>query len=246
MADYIEDSFCSIANRTKAQEFSACTFEDRPNQAEGSACTTGNRSKSATRAARAKIDTGWLKALWSDVFPWAQYQKILQNLDNVDLYPLSLRERIIELNDALFNELSSSVYSAATASDQGDYEKAFDSFFVMLSELETRLSKQRYLLGDSITDPDIRLYTILVRLDVVYYSIFRLNLKRLTDFPSLWEYARELYQIPGFGDTTDFASIKRGYFLGSLERNPYQISALGPDLSGWVEPHNRDRINGGL
>ncbi len=156
-----------------------------------------------------------------------------------DLYPPALRSEIDALNDVIFHDVNNGVYKAGFAHSQAAYEKAWDTLFNRLDELEQRLAKQRYLFGDNITDSDIRLYVTLARFDVAYYSVFRTNRNRLIDFTHLWGYARDLYQTPGFGDTTDFEAIKQGYQLGDFTANPYQILAKGPDVSLWHLPHNR-------
>jgi putative glutathione S-transferase len=156
-----------------------------------------------------------------------------------DLYPLDLREEIDKLNDTLYHEVNNAVYRAGFAQTQGEYEDAYDVLFNRLDILEERLAAGRYLFGDRLTDSDIRLYVTLARFDVSYYLVFKTNRNQIADFPNLWNYARDLYQTPGFGDTTDFDAIKRGYELGSHAKNPYGRLAKGPDLSGWNEPHDR-------
>ncbi|MDR1232059.1 MAG: glutathione S-transferase C-terminal domain-containing protein [Spirochaetaceae bacterium] len=159
-----------------------------------------------------------------------------------DLYPEDLRDDIDALNDVLFHEVNNAVYKAGFAQSQDEYEKAYHLLFNRLDMLEQRLATQRYLFGDRLTDSDIRLYATLARFDIAYYIVFKTNRNRLIDFPNLWNYAKDLYQTPGFGDTTDFDAIKRGYHLGSHGNNPYQILAAGPDLSVWNLPHDRDRF----
>ena len=160
-----------------------------------------------------------------------------------DLYPKELREDIDKLNDVIFNEVNNGVYKAGFSQSQEAYEKAYDILFARLDYLEERLSKQRYLFGDKITDSDIRLYVTLARFDVAYYQVFRTNRNRLIDFPNLWGYARDLYQISAFKETTDFDSIKRGYQLGNHNENPYGICAKGPDVSIWNLPHDREKFS---
>ncbi|MEK5027562.1 glutathione S-transferase family protein [Paenibacillus sp. FSL M7-1046] len=155
-----------------------------------------------------------------------------------DLYPEALRTGIDALNDILFHEVNNGVYKAGFAKSQQAYEQAYDVLFARLDQLEERLSTRRYLLGDQITDADVRLYVTLARFDVAYYSVFRTNRNRIVDFPNLWNYAKDLYQTPGFGDTTDFEAIKRGYQLGNHAENPYQILGKGPDVSIWNESHD--------
>jgi putative glutathione S-transferase len=159
-----------------------------------------------------------------------------------DLYPENLRQDIDNLNDTIFHEVNNGVYKAGFAESQAEYEKAYDLVFARLDWLEERLSGQRYLFGGQITDSDIRLYVTLARFDIAYNTVFRVNRNRLIDFPNLWNYAKDLYQTPGFGDTTDFDAIKRGYHLGSHGNNPYGILAVGPDLGIWNEGHDRGRF----
>jgi putative glutathione S-transferase len=160
-----------------------------------------------------------------------------------DLYPADLRAEIDTLNETLFHEVNNAVYKAGFAETQIEYEKAYDLLFARLDKLEERLSKQRYLFGDAITDSDIRLYVTLVRFDAAYYTVFKVNRNRLIDFPNLWNYAKDLYQTPGFGETTDFDAVKKGYQLGNHARNPYQIVSAGPSLTQWDEPHDRNRFS---
>lgn len=158
------------------------------------------------------------------------------------LYPEELREEIDSLNDILFREINNGVYKAGFARSQEAYEEAYDLVFNRLDWLEERLSHQRYLFGDKITESDIRLYVTLARFDVAYHNGFLLNRNKLTDFPNLWGYARDLYQQEGFKDTTDFDAIKKHYHLCCLPTNPYNLLPKGPDLSIWNTPHDRDRI----
>lgn len=170
---------------------------------------------------------------------WESVWKPFHKVGAPDLYPEALRNEIDALNELIFHEVNNGVYKAGFAQSQEEYEKAYDLVFNRLDRLEERLSTRRYLFGDQITDSDIRLYVTLARFDIAYYSVFRVNRNRLIDFPNLWNYAKDLYQSPGFGETTDFVNIKRGYQLGSHAKNPYRIVAKGPDLSTWNEPHDR-------
>lgn len=161
-----------------------------------------------------------------------------------DLYPEHLQEEIDALNDVIFHDVNNGVYKCGFARSQEAYEKAFNALFARLDELEERLSNQRYLFGDFITDSDIRLYVTLVRFDTAYYIAFKTNRNRLVDFPNLWGYARDLYQTPGFGDTTDFEGIKQGYFNSvNVIANPYNIVPKGPDISVWNTPHGREKLS---
>lgn len=158
-----------------------------------------------------------------------------------DLYPEHLRNEIDELNAVLFHDINNGVYKAGFARSQEAYEDAYHLVFNRLDWLEERLSHSRYLFGDRITESDVRLYVTLARFDIAYFNGFRVNKKMLKDYPNLWGYARDLYQQPGFGDTTDFDAIKRHYHLCCLATNPNKILPLGPDEELWKTPHGRER-----
>nr|WP_075619237.1 glutathione S-transferase C-terminal domain-containing protein [Paenisporosarcina indica] len=163
-----------------------------------------------------------------------------------DLYPERLRQEIDKLNNLIFNEVNNGVYKCGFAKSQEAYEEAYDTLFNRLDELEIRLSKQRFLFGDFITDSDVRLFTTLVRFDAAYFSAFNTNRNLIREFPSLWGYARDLYQTPGFGDTTDFDAIKRHYHLSitiSPEKTEPTILPKGPNLAIWNTPHHREQLN---
>jgi putative glutathione S-transferase len=160
-----------------------------------------------------------------------------------DLYPADLRADIDALNETLFHEVNNAVYKAGFAASQAEYEKAYDLLFARMDTLEERLSRQRYLFGGRLTDADVRLWVTLVRFDAGYYMAFKTNRNRLVDFPNLWNYAKDLYQRPGFGDTTDFEAIKRGYqSISNNERNSCGIISVGPDQTIWFDRHDRDRF----
>lgn len=161
-----------------------------------------------------------------------------------DLYPEALRDEIDELNDAVFHDVNNAVYQAGFAGKQAAYERAYHRLFQRLDLLEERLAGRRYLVGDTITEADIRLFTTLVRFDAVYNSHFKCNRNKLTEMPALWAYARDLYQTPGFGDTVHFDHIKRHYYLVHTNINPTGIVPVGPDESGWTTPHGREALGG--
>lgn len=163
--------------------------------------------------------------------------------DAPDLYPIFLRKKINELNDVLFHEINNGVYKAGFARSQEAYEEAYDMVFARLDILEEELSKTRFLLGDYITESDIRLYVTLARFDAAYYNGFKVNKKRLSDYKNLWAYARDLYQTPGFGDTTNFDGIKKHYHLCAVTGNPYKIVPKGPDETQWQKPHGREALS---
>ncbi|WP_407268593.1 glutathione S-transferase family protein [Radiobacillus sp. PE A8.2] len=173
---------------------------------------------------------------------WSPFHK--QNAP--DLYPEHLREEIDAISDVIFHEVNNGVYKCGFAHSQEAYEQAYDVLFARLDALEERLSKQRFLLGDYITDADVRLFTTLARFDAAYYTAFNTNRNLIREFTHLWGYARDLYQTPGFGETTDFDAIKRHYHT-SITINPDkdEVSILpkGPDLSAWETAHNREQIS---
>jgi putative glutathione S-transferase len=107
-----------------------------------------------------------------------------------------------------------------------------------------RLETRRYLMGDTITEADVRLFTTLARFDAVYHGHFKCNRQKLTELPVLWGYARDLFQTPGFGDTTDFPQIKRHYYIVHADINPTQVVPVGPDTSNWLTPHHREELGG--
>lgn len=151
-----------------------------------------------------------------------------------DLYPPHLRADIDAMNDRLYHGLNNAVYQAGFARDQGAYEEAASRVFATLDFLETRLTGSTYLF-ETLTESDVRLYTTLARFDAVYYGHFKCSIRRLTDYPALWAYARRLYAIPAFTETTNFDHIKRHYYVTQTNINPSQIVPVGP-LLDWSEP----------
>ena len=161
-----------------------------------------------------------------------------------DLYPPRLRPEIDEVNRRVYSEVNNGVYRCGFAGTQQAYEEAYDRLFSTLDWLTNRLRDERYLVGDTITEADVRLFTTLVRFDAVYHGHFKCNRHRLSEMPVLWAYARDLYQTPGFGDTVDFAHIKAHYYVVHHDINPTGIIPKGPDLSGWLLPHGREALGG--
>jgi glutathionyl-hydroquinone reductase len=158
-----------------------------------------------------------------------------------DLYPEPLRGRIDAVNEEVYRDVNDGVYRAGFATTQEAYGEAVHALFAALDRLEQRLSDRRYLLGARLTEADIRLFTTLVRFDVVYHYHFKCNLRRLIDYPNLWAYGRDLFQQPGFGDTTDFDHIRRHYYMTHDRLNPTRIVPEGPILD-WGAPHGRERL----
>jgi putative glutathione S-transferase len=161
-----------------------------------------------------------------------------------DLYPEADRDEIDEVAELVFQDVNNGVYRCGFAGSQQAYEKAYDQLFARLDWLSERLATRRYLVGDTITEADVRLFTTLARFDAVYHGHFKCNRHKLSELPVLWAYARDLFQTPGFGDTTDFDHIKRHYYQVHTDINPTGIVPTGPDLSGWVTPHGREQLGG--
>ncbi|GAA2704653.1 glutathione S-transferase family protein [Micromonospora olivasterospora] len=161
-----------------------------------------------------------------------------------ELYPERLRDEIDEVNALVFRDVNNGVYRCGFAGSQEAYEQAYHRLFDRLDWLSERLSGRRYLVGDTITEADVRLFTTLVRFDPVYHGHFKCNRNKLTELPVLWAYARDLFQTPGFGDTVDFDHIKRHYYEVHRDINPTGVVPLGPDLSGWLTPHGREALGG--
>ncbi len=161
-----------------------------------------------------------------------------------DLYPEDKREEIDEVGDLVFQDVNNGVYRCGFAGSQRAYEKAATRLFARLDWLSERLGHQRYLVGDTITEADVRLFTTLARFDAVYHGHFKTNRQKLTEMPVLWAYARDLFQTPGFGDTIDFPQIKEHYYVVHADINPTQVIPQGPDTSNWLTPHGREGLGG--
>jgi len=171
---------------------------------------------------------------------WSQFHRDGAPL----LYPEALRDEIDEVNKVVYRDVNNGVYRCGFAASQEGYDKAYDQLFGRLDWLSERLSHQRYLVGDTITEADVRLFTTLARFDPVYHGHFKTNRSKLSEMPTLWAYARDLFQTPGFGDTIDFAQIKKHYYVVHTNVNPTQIVPKGPELTNWLEPHGREELGG--
>ncbi len=159
----------------------------------------------------------------------------------LDLYPNTLRGQIDEMNEFLYENINDGVYRAGFATSQRAYEAAVQRLFTALDQLETRLSQQRYLFGDQCLESDWRLFVTLVRFDAVYYGHFKCNLRRIMDYPNLFGYLKDLYQMDGIADTVNFDHIKRHYYVTHDDINPTRIVPLGP-LQDLHAPHGRARL----
>ena len=171
---------------------------------------------------------------------WTQYHR--EGAPN--LLPVDKLDEMWPVIKRVFTEVNNGVYRAGFAGTQDAYDDAYNRLWAALDWLEERLSKQRFLMGETITEADVRLFTTLVRFDPVYHGHFKCNRNKLNEMPNLWGYARELFQTPGFGDTVDFDQIKKHYYIVHEDINPTQIVPKGPVLNNWLEPHDRDRFGG--
>jgi len=158
-----------------------------------------------------------------------------------DYYPEALRGDIDAVNVYVYNNINNGVYRCGFATTQKAYEKAFKSLFEALDTIEDRLGRNRYLVNGELTEADIRLFTTLIRFDSVYVGHFKCNKHRIVDYPNLSNYLKELYQIPGFGQTVNMSHIKDHYYQSHETINPTRIVPLGPELD-LKSPHDRDRF----
>jgi putative glutathione S-transferase len=173
-------------------------------------------------------------------FEWRDHHRP----DAPDLWPDAVREDMEEVMERVYVDVNNGVYRCGFADDQDSYDEAFKELFATLDWLEDRLTTRRYLMGPSITEADVRLFTTLVRFDAVYHGHFKCNRNKLTEMPALWGYARDLFQTPGFGDNVVFEQIKQHYYLVHTQLNPSGIVPAGPDLDGWLAPHGRGALGG--
>ncbi len=157
---------------------------------------------------------------------------------SLDLYPTQLQADIDSVNDEVYNNINNGVYRCGFASSQTAYEHAYQDLFNSLENMELRLSQHAYLTGDVITEADWRLFVTLIRFDAVYVGHFKCNKKRIVDFPNLWEYTKQLYQVPGVAQTVNLDHIKYHYYVSHGSINPTGIVPVGPILD-FSAAHNR-------
>ena len=156
-----------------------------------------------------------------------------------DFYPEELRAEIDNLNSFIYPSINNGVYRAGFAGTQEAYDEAVVSLFNSLDQLEERLASKRYLTGDTITEADWRLFTTLIRFDPVYFGHFKCNISRLIDYPNLWGYLKDLYQVPGIAETVDIDHIKAHYYASHTHINPTAVVPQGPKLD-YSTPHGRE------
>lgn len=162
--------------------------------------------------------------------------------NSLDFWPTALRDDIEKVNARIYDTVNNGVYKAGFASTQDAYDAAVVPLFDSLDWLEARLSTQRYLVGDHVTEADWRLFTTLIRFDLVYHLHFKCNRRRIVDYPNLWAYTRELYQWPGVADTVDFDHIVRHYHFSHDSINPNRILPINPVLN-LDAPHGREALS---
>jgi glutathionyl-hydroquinone reductase len=160
----------------------------------------------------------------------------------LDLNPRELRGQIDELNELIYETVNDGVYRAGFATSQSAYEQAAYGVFTTLDAMEERLAYQRYLFGPQPVETDWRFFVTLVRFDPVYYGHFKCNLRRIADYPNLYGYLRDLYQIDGIAETVNFDHIKRHYYVTHDDINPTRIVPIGP-LMDLTAPHNREGLS---
>jgi putative glutathione S-transferase len=158
-----------------------------------------------------------------------------------DYYPAELRGEIDRINDLVYPNINNGVYRTGFATSQDAYEEAARGVFAAFDQIEARLSGQRYLAGDRLTEADWRLFTTLIRFDSVYYGHFKCNLRRVADYPNLSNYLRDLYQVPGIAQTVNIDQIKRHYYGSQRQVNPTGIVPIGPIID-FMAPHDRARL----
>jgi glutathionyl-hydroquinone reductase len=158
-----------------------------------------------------------------------------------DYYPQALRTEIDEWNAFIYPNLNNGVYRAGFATTQEAYEEAATAVFAALDKLERQLATRRYLTGPRLTEADIRLFTTLIRFDPVYHTHFKCNLRRVIDYPNLWGFVRDIYQLPGIASTVHIDFVKAHYYGSHANLNPSRIIPIGPALD-YMAPHGRERV----
>ncbi|QXT62172.1 glutathione S-transferase family protein [Tessaracoccus palaemonis] len=168
-------------------------------------------------------------------FEWKPFHRA----DAPDLWPADVRDEMEEVMHRVYTEVNNGVYRCGFAGSQEAYDAAYDRLFAALDWLEDRLATRRFLMGDAITEADVRLFTTLVRFDPVYHDHFKCNRQKLSEMPNLWGYARDLFQMPGFGENVRFDQIKQHYYIVHRDINPLGIVPKGPDLATWLSDPGR-------
>lgn len=189
------------------------------------------------------------KAVVTNDFPWITHDLYFEWRDHhrpdaPNLWPDDVRDEMETVMKRIFTEVNNGVYRCGFAGTQEAYDAAYERLWTALDWLEQRLADRRYLMGDSITEADVRLFTTLARFDAVYHGHFKCNRQKLSEMPVLWAYARDLFQTPGFGDTIDFEQVKQHYYGVHVSVNPTGIVPKGPAPSNWLTAHGREELGG--
>ena len=170
----------------------------------------------------------------------SEFDEFAEN-DLPDLYPATFRALIDELNDRIYKTVNNGVYRCGFAKTQEAYDEHIGPMFETFDHLEELLSNQRYLITSYPTEADWRLFVTLIRFDFVYFSHFKCNIRRIQDYPNLWNYTLDLYQTPGLREVIDIDGIKRGYYGGQSNVNPSGVVPTGPIID-LTAPHNRELL----
>lgn len=171
----------------------------------------------------------------------SEFNEIAEN-GELDLYPLNLRAQIDEVNEWIYDSINNGVYRCGFATKQEPYDKAVETLYEALEKCEEILGKQRYLCGSSLTEADIRLFVTLIRFDEVYAVHFKCNKKLLREYPNLFNYTKDIFQIPGMSSTVNMDHIKKHYYGSHPSINPYGIIPQGPNAD-YSSPHDRDKFS---
>ncbi|NHC21966.1 glutathione S-transferase family protein [Nocardioides sp. IC4_145] len=202
--------------------------------------------KGITVPAVVEVESG--KVVTND-FPWITHDLFSEWRDHhrpgaPDLWPDDVRDEMEAVMKRIFTEVNNGVYRCGFAGSQEAYDDAYDRLWTAMDWLEERLADRRFLMGDTVTEADVRLFTTLARFDAVYHGHFKCNRNKLSEMPVLWAYARDLFQMPGFGETIDFDQIKAHYYVVHTDINPTGIVPKGPDPDAWLTPHGREALGG--
>ena len=164
--------------------------------------------------------------------------------NGVDLYPEGVREEVDSLIDEMYEPVNNGVYRAGFADSQAAYDEAVDDLFATLDRFEDLLGEQRYLAGETLTEADLALFPTLVRFDHVYHTHFKCNRRAIHEYPNLWNYTKELFQLPGVAETVNTDHVTRHYYRSHGSVNPKRLVPTGPEID-FSAPHDRDRLAGG-
>ncbi|KAF3972250.1 hypothetical protein ACB098_07G048000 [Castanea mollissima] len=170
-----------------------------------------------------------------------EFNDIAENTD-LDLYPPHLQAQIDATNEWIYNGINNGVYKCGFAKKQGPYEEAVKQLYEALDKCEAILGRQRYICGSMLSEADIRLFVTLIRFDEVYVVHFKCNKKQLREYPNLFNYTKDIFQIPGMSSSVNMEHIKRHYYGSHPSINPFGIIPLGPDID-YSSPHDRERFS---